>query len=110
MLVKTYRRLRNRLEQLREAYARRDVSAPHYYSELMGLRILIQLIVMPHFLLLGPFRTFTTFARKDEQGSWIDSYNDFIVSNRISITGILTLALIALVAIIVFIYLPIVYI
>lgn len=110
MLVRQYRRLRNRLEKLREAFIRRDVSAPHYYSEYIGLRILIQLIVTPHFLLLGPFRTFTTFARKDEQGSWIDSYNDFIVSNRITVTGILALVLIGLVTIFVFIYLPIVYI
>lgn len=110
MLVRTYRRLRNLLERLREAFGRHEVSALHYYLEYFGLRVLIQLIVTPHFLLLGPFKTFTTFARKDEQGSWIDSYNEFIVSNRISATGILALILIAVTAIVVFIYLPIIYI
>jgi len=110
MLAKMYRALRGRLERLRDAYATHQIGALQYYSAYIGLRILIQLILTPHFLLLGPFKTFVSFARKDDTGSWIDSYNSFIVSNRITMAGIVALVLIAVVTIIVFIYLPIIYI
>lgn len=86
------------------------VSPVLYVLEYFFLRVVIQMIVTPHFMLLGPFKTFTAFARTDEHGSWIDSYNDFIVSNRITVSGILSLILIGIVAVIVFIYLPVFYI
>ncbi|MDP2587644.1 MAG: hypothetical protein Q8P33_02630 [bacterium] len=110
MLKKIYQKLTTRLDRLKERHEAHKISAAHFYVSLVGLRVLIQLLILPHFLLLGPFKTFTEFARKDEQGSWIDSYNDFIVANRISVTGIIALVLIAIVAITVFIYLPIIYI
>ncbi|MFO0704871.1 MAG: hypothetical protein U0517_02770 [Candidatus Andersenbacteria bacterium] len=110
MLVKIYRVLKARLDRLRERHAAHTISNPRYYLSYSGYRVLIQLIISPHFLLLGPFKTFTAFARKDEHGSWIDSYNDFVVSNRVTVTGIIALALIGIVTILVFVYLPIIYI
>jgi hypothetical protein len=110
MFVKAYRYFKSKLDRLKYDYAAGKVSKSRYVLKVSFLRIIIQLIVLPHFLLLGPFKTFVTFARKDETGSWIDSYNDFVISNRISIRGILALIMIAVVAILVFIYLPILYI
>ncbi len=110
MLVRAYRRLRSRLDHLKTERMLGRVSPLWYVLQLVVLRILMQLAVTPHFMLLGPFKTFTTFARTDEHGSWIDSYNDFIVSNRITLSGIISLVLIAIFAIIVFIYLPVFYI
>lgn len=110
MLARMYRALRTRLERLRDRRAAGQISGLHYYSSYIGIRVLIQLIITPHFMLLGPFKTFTSFARKDEQGSWVDSYNDFIVSNRISVAGIVALVLIGILTIVIFIYLPIIYI
>lgn len=75
-----------------------------------AFRVVIQAIVFPRWLLMGPFRTFTQFARKDEGGIWIDSYDEFIVTNRVTLNGIVLLVLIGLLAVLVFIYLPILYI
>jgi|GEM_PF-6506515 len=110
MLARMYRSLRNKLERVREARATGQIGGLRYYSSVIGLRILIQLIITPHFMLLGPFKTFTSFARKDEQGTWIDSYDDFIVSNRVSIAGVVSLVLIGILTVLAFIYLPIIYI
>jgi hypothetical protein len=110
MFVKAYRYFKSKLDTLKLNYAAGTVSKGMYVLKILFLRIVIQLIVLPHFLLLGPFKTFVTFARKDETGSWIDSYNDFVISNRISIRGIVALILIGVVAVLVFIYLPILYI
>ena len=110
MFVRPYRYFKRHLDRLRESYSRGEITGASYYARALVLRSLVQLIVFPHFLLLGPFRTFTTFARKDDRGSWIDSYNDFVISNRITLTGLVSLVLIAIIAILVFIYLPIFYI
>src|SRR3990172_10796584 len=107
MLVRAYRRLRSRLDKLRTNHLLGRVSLASYLLQYWLLRIVIQIIVTPHFMLLGPFKTFTTFARTDERGSWIDSYNDFIFSNLITISGIVSLVLIGITAILVFIYLPV---
>ncbi len=110
MLVKLYQKLRGKIERLKERKERGRVNVARYALELIALRILIQSIVLPHFLLLGPFKTFTSFARKDDRGSWIDSYDDFIVSNKVNIKGVVAIILIGLAAIFIFIYLPIFYI
>jgi hypothetical protein len=110
MFVRPYRYLKAHLDRLRQLYSRGEITSASYYARLLVLRTLMQLIVFPHFLLLGPFKTFTTFARKDDRGSWLDSYNEFVISNRITLTGVISLILIAVVAVLVFIYLPIFYI
>lgn len=110
MLVKLYQKLKEKIERLKERKKRGRVGSARYFLELIILRVIIQLIVFPHFLFLGPFKTFTAFARKDDRGSWIDSYDDFIVANKINLKGILAIILIALTAIFIFIYLPIFYI
>jgi hypothetical protein len=110
MFVKAYRYFKSKLDLLKYDYAAGKVRKSRYLVQIFFLRVIIQLIVLPHFLLLGPFKTFVTFARKDETGSWIDSYNDFVISNHISIRGIVALIMIAVVAVLVFIYLPILYI
>jgi hypothetical protein len=109
-MVRTYRKLKIRLDSAKADHARGQWSGIGYVLTAVGLRIAIQLMVLPYFLLLGPFQTFTQFARTDESGSWIDSYNDFIVSNRITIGGIVSIVLIAVIAILTFIYLPIFYV
>lgn len=109
MLVRAYRFFKRKLDRLKQRRLQGTISTPAFYLKLFFLRILLQLIVFPHFMLLGPFKTFTTFARKNDTGDWIDSYNDFIISNRITTTGVISLVLIAIVAILVFVYLPIFY-
>jgi len=110
MFIRAYKAVRDRFDALKEARAQGRVSELFYLVRYVFFRTVMELLVLPHFLLLGPFKTFTTFARKDNQGSWIDSYNDFIIQNKISVTGVIALILIALIAILVFVYLPIIYI
>lgn len=110
MFVSLYHKLKKVLEQLIKGHENGRIAGIFFYPLLFVLRVLIQIIVTPHFLMLGPFKTFITFARKDERGSWIDSYNDFIISNRITAWGIISLILIAVVAVVVFVYMPIFYI
>lgn len=109
-MVRAYRRLKAKLDSLKATHARGALKGVGYAVQIVGLRLLIQLMILPYFLLLGPFQTFTQFARTDEHGSWIDSYNDFIVSNRITVGGIISIVLIAVVAVLTFIYLPIFYV
>ncbi len=110
MLVKAYHKLKTRLDRVKERKLSGQINPVSYYFQFALLRVAVQIIVIPHFFLLGPFKTFTTFARKDDQGSWIDSYNEFIITDKITVKGIIALILIALTAIFIFIYLPIFYI
>ena len=109
MLVKLYKKLKMKLDHVRSAQKKGKKNALIAIFQRFVLRILIQIIVFPHFMLLGPFKTFTHFARTDEQGTWIDSYNEFVVSNRITIGGLASIVLIGIVAVLTFIYLPVLY-
>lgn len=110
MLVSLYRKLKSAMDRDRMLHDSGKTSTLAFLIRRAGLRAAVQVIIFPRWLLLGPFRTFMQFARKDEVGAWIDSYDQFIVTNRVTFTGVIMLLLIALLAVLVFIYLPIVYI
>ena|SRR3990167_1351012 len=110
MLVKLFRKLKGHMDRDRDRRQKGQLDFLTFLVKRAIWRLLIQIIIFPHWLFLGPFKTFTEFARKDEGGMWIDSYNEFVITNRITLDGILAIFLIALVAILVFIYLPILYI
>lgn len=110
MLVKIYRNLKAATERDRLRREAGQLGAVRYWVRRVWLRFVTQLIIFPHWLLLGPFKTFTEFARKDEGGAWIDSYDQFVVSNRVTFGGVIAVLLIAALAVVIFIYLPIIYI
>ena len=110
MLVKIYRNLKAAAERDRLRREAGEIGPVHYWLMRISRRFLIQIIIFPHWILLGPFKTFTQFARKDEGGAWIDSYDQFVISNRVTLQGVFAVLLIAVLAVVVFIYLPIIYI
>jgi len=110
MLIRLYRKLKSAMDRDRMLRDTGRSSTLAFWIRRAAFRLVIQIIVFPRWLLLGPFRTFTQFARRDEGGAWIDSYDEFIVSNRVTLRGVVLLMLVALLAVVVFIYLPVIYI